>query len=95
MQRLGKPHLLKIYPAVGGTTRDGHNLVYRSVSTWERDVFALSVAVQTLLYGAAQPFSGAIADRFGTIPVIIVGALLYAAGIFMMAHASSPAMRPA
>jgi MFS family permease len=59
---------------------------------WERDVFALSVAVQTLLYGAAQPFSGAIADRFGTIPVIIVGALLYAAGIFMMAHASSPAM---
>src|SRR5215470_5612059 len=57
---------------------------------WERDVFALSVAVQTLLYGAAQPFSGAIADRFGTIPVIIVGALLYAAGIFMMAHASTP-----
>ena len=59
---------------------------------WERDVFALSVALQTLLYGAAQPFSGAIADRFGTIPVIIVGALLYAAGIFMMAHASSPGM---
>jgi len=59
---------------------------------WERDVFALAVALQTLLYGAAQPFSGAIADRFGTIPVIIVGALLYAAGIFMMAHATSPEM---
>ena len=50
------------------------------------------VAVQTLLYGAAQPFSGAIADRFGTIRVIIVGTLLYAAGIFMMAHASTPGM---
>ena len=55
-------------------------------------MFALSVAIQTLLYGAAQPFSGAIADRFGTIRVIIVGTLLYAAGMFMMAHASTPGM---
>src|SRR5262245_11398365 len=53
---------------------------------WGRDVFALSVAMQTLLYGAAQPFSGALADRFGTIRVVIAGALLYAAGIYMMAH---------
>jgi MFS family permease len=59
---------------------------------WDREVFSLSVAMQTLLYGAAQPFSGAIADRFGAIRVIIVGALLYAAGIFMMAHASTPGM---
>jgi MFS family permease len=61
-----------------------------SAHGWEREVFALSVAIQTLVYGAAQPFSGAIADRFGTIPVIIVGTLLYAAGIFMMAHAETP-----
>ena len=40
---------------------------------WGREVFALSVAIQTLLYGAAQPFSGAIADRFGTVRVIIAG----------------------
>jgi MFS family permease len=59
---------------------------------WGREVFALSVAMQTLLYGAAQPFSGAIADRFGTIRVIIVGTILYAAGIFMMARASTPTM---
>jgi MFS family permease len=59
---------------------------------WGRDVFALSVAAQTLLYGAAQPFSGAIADRFGTVRVIIAGSLLYAAGIFMMAHATTPGM---
>ena len=57
---------------------------------WGREVFALSVAIQTLLYGIAQPFSGAIADRFGTVRVIIAGTLLYAAGIFMMAHASTP-----
>src|SRR5262245_50730841 len=57
---------------------------------WGREVFALSVAMQTLLYGAAQPFSGALADRFGTVRVVIVGALLYAAGIYMMAHATTP-----
>jgi MFS family permease len=59
---------------------------------WGREVFALSVAMQTLLYGAAQPFSGAIADRFGTVRVIIAGTVLYAVGIFMMARASTPAV---
>ena len=59
---------------------------------WSREVFAFSVAMQTLIYGAAQPFSGALADRFGMIRVIIAGALLYAAGIFMMAQASTPGM---
>jgi MFS family permease len=63
-----------------------------STHGWGRDVFALSVAVQTLLYGIAQPFSGALADRFGMIRVIIGGALLYAAGLFMMAQATSPGM---
>ena len=61
-----------------------------SENGWSREVFALSVAMQTLLYGAAQPFSGALADRFGTVRVVIVGALLYAAGIYMMAHATTP-----
>jgi dienelactone hydrolase len=39
MQRLGKPHALKIYPPFGTDTRAGHNLVFRSVRTWEADVF--------------------------------------------------------
>ena len=59
-------------------------------NAWGRDVFAFSVAMQTLIYGMVQPFSGAIADRFGTIRVIIVGALLYASGVYMMAHATTP-----
>jgi MFS family permease len=63
-----------------------------SANDWGREVFALSVAMQTLLYGAAQPFSGAIADRFGTVRVIVAGAILYAAGIYMMAHATTPGM---
>jgi hypothetical protein len=40
MQRLGKPHGLKIYPAVGRTAKEGHNLVFRDVAMWEPDVFA-------------------------------------------------------
>lgn len=59
-------------------------------NAWGRDVFAFSVAMQTLIYGMVQPFSGAIADRFGTIRVVIVGALLYASGVYMMARASTP-----
>jgi MFS family permease len=63
-----------------------------SANGWGRDVFALAIATQSLLYGAAQPFAGALADRFGSQRVIVAGALLYALGIFLMAQASSPAM---
>ncbi len=57
---------------------------------WGRETFAFAVALQTLLYGAAQPFVGAIADRFGTGRVIVAGAVLYALGIGLMAHATTP-----
>jgi MFS family permease len=59
---------------------------------WSRETFAFAVALQTLLYGVAQPFSGAIADRFGTGRVIIAGAALYALGIGLMAQATTPGM---
>ena len=35
---------------------------------WGRDVFALALAIQMLLWGAAQPFAGAMADRYGAVP---------------------------
>jgi dienelactone hydrolase len=40
MQRLRKPHALKIYPRFGTSAAEGHNIVFRSVPTWETDVFA-------------------------------------------------------
>jgi dienelactone hydrolase len=40
MQRLGKSHELKMYPAVGKTSKEGHNFFFHSVPTWEGDVFA-------------------------------------------------------
>ncbi|MBV9460442.1 MAG: MFS transporter [Bradyrhizobium sp.] len=57
---------------------------------WGRDVFGLAIAVQNLLWGLGQPIAGAIADRFGTLRVISVGALLYAAGLLMMRYAATP-----
>ncbi|MDC7786826.1 MFS transporter [Rhodoplanes sp. TEM] len=57
---------------------------------WGRDVFGLALAIQNLLWGIAQPFAGALADRFGTIRVIAVGALLYAGGLALMAWSTSP-----
>lgn len=59
---------------------------------WGRDVFAFAFAVQNLLWGIGQPFAGAIADRFGTVRVIAVGALLYAAGLALMQYSNTPLM---
>jgi MFS family permease len=59
---------------------------------WGRDVFALGIAVQNLLWGAGQPIAGGLADRFGVIRVLMVGAVLYALGLVLMAYATTPAM---
>jgi MFS family permease len=59
---------------------------------WGRDVFALALALQNLLWGVGQPFAGAFADRFGTFRVISGGAVLYVLGLWLMASAHSPAM---
>jgi dienelactone hydrolase len=40
LARLGRPHLLKIYPPVGQTPDEGHDFPLNSVATWEPDVFA-------------------------------------------------------
>ncbi len=58
--------------------------------SWGRDVFALAVAIQNLLWGLGQPFAGALADRFGTVRVLCAGAVMYAAGLFLMRYASTP-----
>lgn len=39
LERRHKSFLLKIYPAVGKTPVEGHNLLYNSIPVWEGDVF--------------------------------------------------------
>lgn len=58
---------------------------------WSRETFAFAMAVQNLVWGIAQPFTGMVADRFGSAKVIAGGVALYALGLFFMAHAASPA----
>ena len=57
---------------------------------WGRDVFGLALALQNLLWGLGQPIAGAIADRFGILRVMIVGALLYAGGLLLMRYSTAP-----
>jgi MFS family permease len=57
---------------------------------WTRDVFAVGLALQNLLWGIGQPLAGAIADRFGTVRVLCTGAVLYAAGLVLMAVSKAP-----
>ncbi len=63
-----------------------------SANGWGRDVFGLALAIQNLLWGLGQPFAGAIADKYGAPRVLSVGAILYAAGLYLMAQSNTPGM---
>ena len=57
---------------------------------WGREVFAFAIALQNLIWGLTQPFTGAVADRFGAQRTVIVGGVLYAAGLLLMGLTDSP-----
>jgi MFS family permease len=59
---------------------------------WGREIFSFAIAIQNILWGVAQPFAGMIADRFGAGRAILVGAILYVAGLLLMAVSSTPGM---
>jgi len=56
---------------------------------WTREAFGFAVAIQNLLWGLAQPFTGMVADRYGAGRVVFAGLLVYASGLFLMADAAS------
>lgn len=75
-------------------TRHGFGLFLPPMSAqfgWGREVFAFAIALQNLVWGLAQPFTGALADRFGAAKVVFIGGILYAAGLALMSLADSPA----
>ncbi len=53
---------------------------------WTRADYSMAMAVQNLVWGAAGPLVGLWADRSGAFKVLLLGALLYAAGLFGMAN---------
>ncbi|MCW9033774.1 MAG: MFS transporter [Rhodospirillales bacterium] len=56
---------------------------------WKMGVFSMALALQNLLWGATQPFAGAIADKFGSGKTLAFGSLIYAGGIVLMAIGGS------
>src|SRR5215813_9082804 len=59
---------------------------------WGRDIFSFALLIQNFLWGAFQPFAGAVADRYGAVRVLWTGAIAYAAGLAAMAYANTPGL---
>ncbi len=57
---------------------------------WGSNVFSFAMAMQYLMWGIGQPFSGAMADRYGSFRVLTIGTLLYGAGLVMMSYSTTP-----
>jgi MFS family permease len=56
---------------------------------WTREDFALALALQNLVWGLLMPFTGMIADKFGSARVLVGGCLMYAIGLYLMAYSTS------
>ncbi|MEM7407921.1 MAG: MFS transporter [Pseudomonadota bacterium] len=57
---------------------------------WDRETFALAIAIQNLLWGFGVPVAGALADRFGPLIVMTVGSVIYAGGLCLMSVVEMP-----
>jgi MFS family permease len=59
---------------------------------WSRETFALAMAIQNLLWGLGVPVAGALADRYGPVKVISLGAIVYAIGVWGMSVSQTGTM---
>ena len=57
---------------------------------WLRSEFSLAIAIQNLAWGIGQPIFGAFAERMGDRRAIILGAIVYAAGLVLSSFAVTP-----
>src|SRR5664279_1108740 len=73
--------------------RHGFGLFLQPISHdmgWGRETFALAIAVQNLVWGATQPFTGMISDKYGAARVVVGGMALFVLGLVAMANSPSP-----
>ena len=59
---------------------------------WDRTTFGLAMAIQNIIWGIGQPFFGAMSDRYGSYPVLVLSGLFYAAGLYLMSIAETATM---
>ena len=78
---------------IGFGIRASFGLFQRPIATefgWPRADFSMAIAIQNLAWGVGQPIFGAIAERFGDRRAIIIGALMYSAGLVLSSFAVTP-----
>ena len=62
--------------AISLGVRHGFGLFLAPMSAefgWGRETFAFAIALQNLVWGLVQPFTGAAADRFGVARTVLIG----------------------
>jgi predicted MFS family arabinose efflux permease len=59
---------------------------------WPREIFSFAMAMHNLVWGLATPVAGMLADRYGSARVLMAGAVIYCAGLLMMAFTETPFM---
>lgn len=80
--------------SISMSVRHGFGLFLQPMSAdlgWSRESFAFAIAIQNLLWGAMQPLTGMLADRYGAGRVVFAGALFYVAGLVVMAYSQTGA----
>ncbi|MBF0276892.1 MAG: MFS transporter [SAR324 cluster bacterium] len=73
--------------------RAGFGLFLKPISAdlgWGREIFAMTIALQNLFWGAFQPLMGAVSDRYGSGRTLVLGGAAYTVGLLLMSQASSP-----
>jgi len=72
--------------------RAGFGLFVRPISEangWGRDIMSMALAIQNLTWGVVAVFAGGIADKYGNLRVLLVGAACYSVGMIGMAYAAN------
>ena len=57
---------------------------------WLRSEFSLAIAIQNIAWGIGQPIFGAISEKLGERKAIVMGAIIYAAGLVLSANSLTP-----
>ena len=100
MPRLNQTHVIiaagAIVLGLGFGARSIFGIVLDPISTefgWPREIFSLSLAIQNLTWGFAQPIFGMIADRMGDRKALWLGFGLYLSGMLLSATGYEPWMQ--